>query len=820
MYHLQHMLDAFAEHNHELTIQTRQIIKLFYDKIQKILPEDTAQRWKQENQFLYGDIAALCKKAGKTQAFLAQFDIEATGQPDILLCSMQTLYAVWIRLIAWNCLLSGSGQIQTQQPPGSFYRELMSGECFRQLGLQNYCYTDKYGWFVGDRQAVHALKLWQTTLAQYDTILQSTQYQQIAQPECFHKLYEMLFPSWLRHTLGEFYTPSWLAEWTLDNAVKTVQKPLADLSILDPCCGAGVFLSCALKKMRASSDCITGSVAGFDINPLAVLTARTNYLIACLPQKIQTIPVYQYDLLNPPILVDEGLQITLLDGTSYLLSQRQYERALRSGAGLSLSYFCRFYGIHKISMSETFILLNQVFADSLPRADILVGNPPWVNWENLSEQYRQKSFALWKKYSLVQDMGKNIRFSKEDISSLITMAAIDRFLTQNGKVSFVMRQAMFKSARNGLGFRQFQLGEKGCKFCVQRVDDLSGLHPFGAVMGAAALVLLQRDCEQKFPVPYYMWKRSKQGLQRHEQTAMLAYPSDAEAPDSVWLTIAGQSEADIRKLLGKNSYQAHTGVYTGGANAVYQLKLLQRLPEGQLLCQNQAVSAKNNIKQIECRLENEFIYPLLCGSELSQWKISPKAYILIPHTRQSVMWAVEEAELACAAPRTYAYLETFHQVLDARQGFAGWEKEIQRRSFYGMLRIGKYTFAKYKVAWRYIARQFICAVIAPYQDAFLGEKLCIPNEKLIFIGTDNAQEAYYLCGILSAEAIKRCIEAYMSPMNISVHILDKLKIPRFMPDNPQHQEISDLCRQGHEQPENHAQIQAQLNQAVNQLYSL
>jgi len=44
----------------------------------------------------------------------------------------------------------------------------------------------------------------------------------------------------LRHDLGEYYTPDWLADYTLDRAGYRGQ---INATVLDPACGSGTFLS-------------------------------------------------------------------------------------------------------------------------------------------------------------------------------------------------------------------------------------------------------------------------------------------------------------------------------------------------------------------------------------------------------------------------------------------------------------------------------------------------------------------------------------------------------------------------------------------------
>ena len=173
-------------------------------------------------------------------------------------------------------------------------------------------------------------------------------------------------------------------------------------------------------------------------------------------------------------------------------------------------------------------------------------------------------------------------------------------------------------------------------------------------------------------------------------------------------------------------------------------------------------------------------------------------------------------------PLTYAYLTRFRDLLETRKGFAGWERAIQERYFYALLRVGPYTFSRYKVAWRYIARSFITAVIAPMQDPYLGETLPLPNEKVIYVGTDCREEAYYLCGILSSAPVRCCVICYMNPTSISAHVLDKLHIPAFDPADSRHLSIAALCEEGHQASDPRCQdaVRQQLDRAVAALYGL
>jgi len=99
------------------------------------------------------------------------------------------------------------------------------------------------------------------------------------------QLYQNLVDPETRHDLGEFYTPDWLAELTLQ---EINYRP--GQSLLDPSCGSGTFLFTAIRRLAALGltgwqlvDFALENVAGMDVHPLAVTVARTNYMLAIIP---------------------------------------------------------------------------------------------------------------------------------------------------------------------------------------------------------------------------------------------------------------------------------------------------------------------------------------------------------------------------------------------------------------------------------------------------------------------------------------------------------------------------------------------------------
>ena len=817
-------------------------VHCFYQRLTPALREDPAlfELWEQELELIYGDLHQRLSQNAKTDAgdLGDRFGFDAPPELPRLLQSIQTFYSVLIKLIAWNTLQDAS-----LEPP---LTELLSGRAFVDRGIRNFCGDDWYIWplDVWDPALEAQCEELRACLGTFDTCPEGSTHS----PDSLSRIYETVVPPALRHALGEYYTPGWLAERTLQNAVSASGRRAGELRFLDPACGSGVFLIQALRLIRADtskSPPLSDQVAGFDLHPLAVLTAKANYLAVVarqpLPEAGLFLPIYRYDALNVPIFQENTLVVDTGCGPVYSVPLSLCRQAVEIQPDpeefLSMPEASRLFAPLPSAGRRLLagILLDRIFAFFHQRADIVMGNPPWVNWEYLSPRYRAGSQHLWGEYGLLQVKGPRLGFSKEDVSTLFTCAALDRFLVPGGHLSFILRQATFRSAQNGAGFRRFHLDSPDLDFRVLEVEDLGRIRPFDGICTPVALVLIQRDARHVFPVPYRHWQ-AKPGFRRAVRSLdatissvlpfvrmedMTAAPAHREDPGSVWVSAPNGLAPVLDALLGSNPYQARTGVFTGGANAVYQLQILERAGSA-LRIVNLADKARRKAPAVTTRLESTCVYPLIQGSDLSRWSVRSRAWLLCPHTAGTKIYPLAEADLRQDLPLTYAYLTRFRDILEARKGFAGWERAIQEHYFYALLRVGSYTFSRYKVAWRYIARSFITAVIAPMQDPYLGEALPLPNEKVIYVGTNCREEAYYLCGILSSAPVRCCVTCYMNPTSISAHVLDKLYIPAFDPTNSRHLSIAALCEEGHRASDLRCQdaVQQQLDRAVADLYSL
>lgn len=245
-----------------------------------------------------------------------------TVKPPRLFFTVHTYFALLIKLIAYYALSRFASGFGTRF--GSMYHlsdnelkremgELEQGGIFRTLGIQNFLEGDFFKWYLHtwDANVAKAIRTLLERLKDYDPGTLEVSPEQTR--DLLKKLYHRLMPREIRHDLGEYYTPDWLAEHVLN---ELGYDGKIDRRILDPACGSGTFLVLAIKRLRRQCfnngrneqetlEIILNNIVGIDLNPLAVIAARTNYLLALgdlLVHRVSDIdiPVYLADSILIP----------------------------------------------------------------------------------------------------------------------------------------------------------------------------------------------------------------------------------------------------------------------------------------------------------------------------------------------------------------------------------------------------------------------------------------------------------------------------------------------------------------------------------------
>lgn len=185
--------------------------------------------------------------------------------------------------------------------------KILNGQFFQQKNIQNLVDYDYFGWLNSSPYVegiVEYARRIQRLLVSYD-------FRVIAEEDLFGALLAQLSNREHRLLLGQDFTPHWVARSMVEYAIDRLEEAP---HILDMCCGSGVYLIEAIRKVREKysisaqeydsqkDEIVFSCVMGFDIDPLAVMLAKVNWVMSMrdlFPYHSGqiTIPVYHADSL-------------------------------------------------------------------------------------------------------------------------------------------------------------------------------------------------------------------------------------------------------------------------------------------------------------------------------------------------------------------------------------------------------------------------------------------------------------------------------------------------------------------------------------------
>ena len=171
----------------------------------------------------------------------------------------------------------------------------------------------------------------------FETI-ENSQVSNIPNHDILGSIYQSFFSKKLRHAMGEYYTPQWLASLALDSIASDYKGVF-----IDPACGSGVFINEIIQRKINQNQTLTeiqNTVLGQDISPLAVIMSSINYI-----QNVRYLSTHEK--IIPPIRLTD----TILDD------------------------------------------------NTLPKVDYIISNPPWVSWKHIPKTYREHLIPVAERYN-------------------------------------------------------------------------------------------------------------------------------------------------------------------------------------------------------------------------------------------------------------------------------------------------------------------------------------------------------------------------------------------------------------------------------------
>ena len=351
-------------------------------------------------------------------------------------------------------------------------------------------------------------------------------------------LYESVIPPEERRQLGEYYTPAWLARAMVR---EVVTDPL-NQRVLDPACGSGTFLTEAVAHFIAAAERsgwepreilnrLREAVTGIDVHPVAAHLARAAWTLAARPainaagaaefDASLSIPVYlgdslqlrfrtgdmfaenqitiqtrdqeNTDLVFPVSLVEraEDFDAVMGDISDYIQQGDDPALALddnhindpaeRQIIGKTIAAMQRLHdrGRDHIWAYYTRNMARPV-ALSRSKVDVVIGNPPWINYNQTADILRDELLNLSRNRYGIWAGGRYA--THQDVAGLFFARSVDLYLKDGGVIGFVLPHSALQAGqyskwRSG----RWRAGKSGpsvqADFTVKPAWDLERLEP-------------------------------------------------------------------------------------------------------------------------------------------------------------------------------------------------------------------------------------------------------------------------------------------------------------------------------------------------------
>ncbi len=714
------------------------------------------------------------------------------------------------------------------------FRGLVDGEFFRALGIQNLAEPDFFSWALdtpseaGFCDFVHQLL---ASLSVYDfTKLDE---------DILKELYQGLVDPDQRHDLGEYYTPDWLAELTLEQIGYKGGKRL------DPSCGSGGFLFAAVQRLKAAglkgkklTKQVLEEVIGLDIHPVAVLMAKANLLLS-LEEPVITLGrglnlrVYMADTLMSDVDVKKGvLQVpagdigtfhipmataetedldALVDQLSGLAHRAVANASLRPGAEKAArGIIGKLPEGQRMYWSENFRLFakleeqrrNTVWAYILKNAyrpvflrrekvDYVVGNPPWLSLRYVKDKsYKERIKELTFHYGLLAKTDVKL-FTQMDTSTLFFAHCVKEFLKPGGTIAFVLPKTTILPAKQHAGFQR--LG-------FTQVHDFTGVSP---LFNVRTCVVVRNDSARNQDIPLISWSGSLRGRNASLTTACNALTSEVGV-----LRLLGDTQIKspyFEKFLNGASLYPRCACFV---EPLRDAPMIRHAPMVQTAEEAWKDSKPDWRFRMKGQVNTEYLYATVLSKNLMPFVARKLSIVALPiiQTTHGDLKMVD-----ASYPLSKNHVEACDWFGEAERRWNEGRKDkgqsFQARLDYGSLLIRQNPREKFIVIYNSSGTNIAAALVTLRETrnvdgiptrGFIAENVCYRYYAA------SEEETLYLAGVLNSSVVNEAIKPYqpqglLGERHIHRRPFEACAIPLFDPQHPLHRRIAEVARQAREE---------------------
>jgi hypothetical protein len=350
-----------------------------------------------------------------------------------------------------------------------------------------------------------------------------------------------------------------------------------------------------------------------------------------------------------------------------------------------LDRMCARYGV---TLPDDSITTADFITTEIPRrSDVIVGNPPWINFTDLPPELKARWGPSYIRHRLVADKREVLLGgSRADVASLVIKKALDDVLADGGRAAFFIPLSLFFNSGANDRFRPFPGSAHGYR--VVRLWDFGQEPVFEGVSTRYGAALFDRRGSQTWPVETDV---------RHDGVWTRSYSAAGDGRSGAWRRreTPDMDGPGAPAIAIRPSQKPRQGVNTCGANDIF---ILERSTDG----------FRNGFGD-EHELEEELLFPLMNAGNFGRSLRGPQRWILVPHdlrTGRPLAW-----EAIAKHGRVATYLSRHCEALTRRKGTLI-NAHIGRGFWWALLGVGPYAFAPWKVAWEALGKtRFTPAVV-------------------------------------------------------------------------------------------------------------
>lgn len=705
---------------------------------------------------------------------------------------------------------------------------VLSGEYFKKIGIMNYIERDFYSWILEEGIKEQAIDLANLMLLVLDKKFDMKGLSEELEEDILKELYQNIVSREERQLVGEYYTPDWLVQELLQEYFKP------DMKILDPSCGSGSFLFFAIRKKKEfvkenTLRHILETVIGFDINPIACLIAKTNYLIALgelLKERQESIylPVYTTDSLQTMLsykrdIYGESIEIHM-NGEKLLIPFEDNPRVVDEYVDAIVDYaVSRRKNIEsKLRQSAKalrslveskgndiwgFVLKNIYKPVFLRKSfDLVIGNPPWISYNRMNKNLQ----------AVVDEFIKGLKLKPHlktsfDIAVLFFVKCAETYLKDKGTIAFVLPYSVINGDQNSW-FRELLRRD----YTIQKVYDLSQVRPLFN-QASCVVVAKKEKTGAKTEIPAIVFKGSLKKRNSSLETAL----NELNTENKKFHVIKGRVEYWSYEK-GKIARSKYVDEFKRGAEIAphsFWFVEIKKAPLGYTKYGVPVRSKTSGDEKVKIELEGfipeDFFYKTILSRRMYPFGFVDFDTVILPIEIRDGKYKlldyyekVRGKKFKSASERFWWWLENTERLHENLKEYLekaqrAWEKHRKDKAHeYNILEWLDYrhNLTKQPVKGNYFV-VYTTSGTHPCACIVEKEERLVMHTKTYYANFESFDEALYVCAFINSQVVSELIKPYQSKGLFGGRDIHKLPlefIPEYDPNNEIHRKIVERAK--------------------------